>query len=275
MTSRFPDRNQTLKAVYLLLGLAALGLVVAQLPEFPEMPLVGSRTCITGGWKYLLILSHLLNFILIPVAMKVFFEGLRSFGIPLKHIFFTQLGFSLILVGLTAEIGLHVIQCWYYENAFSVLNFLFYFFLLAGFIFWAEGLAQQNTPLAHWSQSLFALGLAIVTLVYYLGDQFANNSFKIPIYLVLTIIFAVLTYRGYRLLQDRKMFLVPLFAVGVNLGFIFLLNQYGGNPYTNPQVIFNTLFHIGHDLAGTQAGLAIFTWLVYAKHQKIKTIQTL
>ena len=73
MTSRFPDRNQTLKAAYLLLGLAALGLVVAQLPEFPEMPLVGSRTCITGGWKYLLILSHLLNFILIPVAMKVFF----------------------------------------------------------------------------------------------------------------------------------------------------------------------------------------------------------
>ena len=28
---------------------------------------------------------------------------------------------------------------------------------------------------------------------------------------------------------------------------------------------FNALFHILHDLGGTEAGVAIFTWLVYSK----------
>lgn len=46
---------------------------------------------------------------------------------------------------------------------------------------------------------------------------------------------------------------------------MFLLDKYGGDPYTDPQVAFNALFHILHDLGGTEARVAIFTWLVYKK----------
>jgi hypothetical protein len=53
--------------------------------------------------------------------------------------------------------------------------------------------------------------------------------------------------------------------VGVNLTFIVLLDQFGGNPYTNPQVANNALFHILHDIAGTEMGVIIFTALVYYK----------
>ncbi len=33
----------------------------------------------------------------------------------------------------------------------------------------------------------------------------------------------------------------------------------------HPHFAYNALFHILHDLAGTLAGVAIFTWLVYQK----------
>ncbi|NEQ12043.1 MAG: hypothetical protein F6K37_41160, partial [Moorea sp. SIO4E2] len=46
---------------------------------------------------------------------------------------------------------------------------------------------------------------------------------------------------------------------------VFLLDKFGGNPYSDPQVTFNALFHILHDLLGTEAGLVIFTWLFYNK----------
>jgi hypothetical protein len=101
--------------------------------------------------------------------------------------------------------------------------------------------------------------------LYPLGYKFNNPSLKVPIYIALTLVFGILTYRGYKLLKDWKIILVPFFSVGVNLTFVFLLDKYGGNPYTDPQLTFNALFHILHDLGGTQAGVAIFTWLVYTK----------
>jgi hypothetical protein len=112
---------------------------------------------------------------------------------------------------------------------------------------------------------LFAISLLVICILYPLGYQANNPSFKVPIYIALTVVFGVLTYRGYKLLKDWKIILVPFFSVGVNLSFVFLLDKYGGDPYTNPQVAFNALFHILHDLGGTQAGVAIFAWLVYDK----------
>lgn len=47
--------------------------------------------------------------------------------------------------------------------------------------------------------------------------------------------------------------------MGVNLTFIFLLDKYGTATVTN------ALFHILHDFGGTEAGVLIFTWLVYQK----------
>jgi hypothetical protein len=107
--------------------------------------------------------------------------------------------------------------------------------------------------------------LLAISILYPLGYKADNPSFKVPIYIALTIVFGVLTYRGYQLLKDWKIILIPIFSVGVNLTFVFLLDKYGGDPYTNPQVALNALFHILHDLGGTEAGVAIFTWLVYSK----------
>jgi len=45
----------------------------------------------------------------------------------------------------------------------------------------------------------------------------------------------------------------------------YIAGNYGGDPYCNPQTSLNALFHILHDLVGTEAGVAIFTWLVYKK----------
>ena len=52
--------------------------------------------------------------------------------------------------------------------------------------------------------------------------------------------------------------------MGVNLAFIFLLDKYGGT-ISNPNIPLNALFHILHDFGGTEAGVLIFTWLVYQK----------
>jgi hypothetical protein len=112
---------------------------------------------------------------------------------------------------------------------------------------------------------VFAISLLVVSILYPLGYQADNSSYKVPIYIALTLVFSALTYRGYKLLQDWKVLLVPFFSVGVNLAFIFLLDKYGGDPYTNPQVAYNALFHISHDLLGTEAGVGIFAWLVYMK----------
>ena len=65
--------------------------------------------------------------------------------------------------------------------------------------------------------------------------------------------------RTPQLLETPKVFLFPFFSVGVNLGFIALLNEYQADPVLNP------LFHILHDAAGTEMGVAVIAALVYAQ----------
>jgi hypothetical protein len=236
------------------------------LPEIAESQLINqTRTCITGGWKFALIFTHIITFALIPLAMRIFYAGLKNLGLGFKVIFASQLGLAFVMVAIAAEIGWHVTQCWYYANDFTMLNFMFYFFLISAFVLWSDGLVLKTTILTKIVNILFAISLLIICILYPLGYQANNPSFKVPIYIALTLVFGVLTYRGYKLLKDWKIILVPFFSVGVNLSFVFLLDKYGGNPYTDPQVAFNALFHILHDLGGTEAGVAIFTWLVYDK----------
>ncbi|MEG4487990.1 hypothetical protein [Microcoleus sp. D2_18a_B4] len=249
-----------------LIALFGLGYTLTILPEIAQSQLVNpNRICITGGWKFGLIVTHILTFALIPLAMRIFYDGLKNLGLGFKVIFASQLGLAFIMVAIAAEIGWHVTQCWYYQNDFTMLNFMFYFFLISAFVLWSDGLVIKTTALTRLVNILFAISLLVISILYPLGYKADNPSFKVPIYIALTIVFGVLTYRGYQLLKDWKIILVPIFSVGVNLTFVFLLDKYGGDPYTNPQVALNALFHILHDLGGTEAGVAIFTWLVYSK----------
>ncbi|GAB1545200.1 hypothetical protein NUACC21_78760 [Scytonema sp. NUACC21] len=181
-------------------------------------------------------------------------------GWSAKAIFASQLGLSFIMVSIASEIGWHVTQCWYYQNQFAMLNFMFYFFLISAFALWADGLVEKTTKYTDFVNVFFAFSLLGISILYLLGNEQNNSTYKTPIYIALTLVFTVLTYRGYKLLRTWKILLFPFFSVGVNLGFIFLLDKFGQNDVT-----YNALFHILHDIGGTEAGVAIFTWLVYSK----------
>lgn len=249
--------------VFLAIAFIGLGYILSTLPEISDS--LSGRTCITGSWKLALILTHIVAFILIPVSMKIFYHALTALKLPQTTIFASQLGLSFIMVSIASEIGWHVTQCWYYQDEFTMLNFMFYFFLLSAFALWGDGLVVSNTWITQLLNIFFALSLLVISILYSVGNISGNSNYKIPIYIALTLIFSVLTYRGYKLLDDWRIIFFPIFSVGVNLFFVFLLQKYGGDPYTNPNVTLNALFHILHDLAGTETGLAIFTWLVYLK----------
>lgn len=249
--------------IFFAISFIGLGYILSTLPGI-SAPLSG-RTCITGTWKIALILTHIMAFVLIPVSMKIFYHTLTALKLPQSSIFASQIGLSFIMVSIASEIGWHVTQCWYYQDEFTMLNFMFYFFLLSAFALWGDGLAENNTWITQLLNLIFALSLLAISILYSIGNIAGNSNYKIPIYIALTLIFSVLTYRGYKLLDDWRIIFFPIFSVGVNLFFVFLLQKYGGDPYTSPNVGLNALFHILHDLAGTETGVAIFTWLVYLK----------
>ena len=221
---------------------------------------------VNGGWKLGLIATHVFCFVLIPVAMRVFYEGLPELKLDRSAVFASQLGLAFIMVAITAEIGWHVTQTWYYENDFTMLNFMFYFFLLSSFALWADSLVLEDTWKTRLINIAFALGLFGSSYLYTVGadPSIQDTSYKIPIYITLTVIMAVLTYRGYKILDDWRIIFFPVLSVGVNLFFVFLLDTYGESPETN------ALFHICHDLFGTEAGVLFFTWLVYQRIPKIE-----
>ncbi|NET73961.1 MAG: hypothetical protein F6K62_24395 [Sphaerospermopsis sp. SIO1G2] len=261
-------------AICFAIALFGFGYVLVKLPEITpaQISLYKKGICITGVWKYALIVTHVLTFFLIPLAMRIFYQALNNLKYSLSTVFASQLGLAFIMVAIASEIGWHVTQCWYYQNDFTMLNFMFYFFLISAFALWADGLSKEDNTVTRIINIIFALGLLAVCILYPIGYKMQQpphsledaNVFKVPIYILLTVVFAVLTYRGYRLIQSWKIILFPIFSVGVNLSFVFLLDKFGGTP-EHPQFVYNALFHILHDFGGTQAGVAIFAWLVYEK----------
>lgn len=208
---------------------------------------------ISLGWKLALIITHLLPYAIIPVAMKVFYQ--RADYLVAKGLnspFAIQLGLAFLMVAIAFEIGWHVQQHWFYKNDFTFLNFLFYAFLISSFALWSDGFAQKK-----WVDLLFVGSLLAISVLYPLGASLNNSSLKLPIYIALSIVLSFLTYRAYKVLQDWRVIFLPIFSVVVNLLFVFLLNRYETSPTLNP------LFHILHDLAGTEMGIVIFTYLVY------------
>lgn len=98
------------------------------------------------------------------------------------------------------------------------------------------------------------------SVCYSIGAKNDNYSFKVPIYITLLLVFSLITYRGFIVLQTRSMFWVPVFVVRVNLFFVWLLQEKGRKHNSS-----NYIFHIAHDLLGTELGVAAFAYLVY-KH---------
>jgi hypothetical protein len=257
-------------ALCFAIALLGFGYILTTLPGMPIFPKDTQPQCIVGVWKWALILTHVVAFALIPLAMRVFYQSLRVLDVSEKTVFSSQLGLAFIMVAIASEMGWHVTQCWYYKNEFTMLNFMFYFFLISAFVLWADGLAIKTTPWTRAINFLFAISLLGVSILYPIGYQANDPNYKIPIYIALTLVFSVLTYRGYLLLRTWKIWLFPLFSVGVNLAFIFLLDRFGGDPITDPQATYNALFHILHDIGGTEAGVAIFTALVYFQGLVVK-----
>jgi hypothetical protein len=208
---------------------------------------------ISFGWKLALIITHLLPFAIVPVTMRVFFqraEYLISQG--MHSPFAIQLGLAFLMVSLSSEFGWHIQQEWFYHDDFTALNFMFYAFLICAFALWADGFARNK-----YIDILFVASLIAISIFYPLGDKFDNPQFKIPIFIALILVFSFLTYRAYKVLRDWRIIFFPIFSVGVNLFFVFLLDKHESSPVLNP------LFHVLHDLAGTETGIAIFTYLVY------------
>jgi len=266
------DRELIFEAFYFLVALAGFGYILSSLPGIVNNH---PGICIQGAWKYALVTTHAITFALIPLAMRIFYEGLNNLNVARKSIFASQLGLSFVMVAIAAEMGWHVTQCWYYSNDFTMLNFMFYFFLISAFALWADGLLKDKSLINRVVNIALSVGLLISAILYKIGYLNDDPLYKVPIYILMTFVFIILTYRGYKLLDnDWRMLLVPLFSVGVNLSFIFLLDATVNSATPdNPLSNLNALYHICHDLLGTEAGVAVFTCLVYDKG--IKTFRQL
>jgi hypothetical protein len=216
--------------------------------------------------SFLLILTHALPFVLIPVTMKIISEKgpLIKVDYPKFNPFIMNLGMAVLCFGLAMEFGWHVADSWYYTNNFHILNFGFYFFLISSFALWADGFENNGK-----SDALFGVILLVSTILYPVGNYQAvydeqllpflssPNSAKIPLYVGMTATFSAITKRGYNIFGP-KMLIVFALSVGVNLLFIFQLQNLPDQPLT----VDNYYLHICHDLFGTEAGVAYFAYLV-------------
>ena len=73
-------------ALCFLIGLGGFGYILTTLPEIAKPTSDLPRVCVTGGWKYGLVFTHSLTFALIPLAMRIFYEGLKSHSAVEKYI---------------------------------------------------------------------------------------------------------------------------------------------------------------------------------------------
>jgi hypothetical protein len=225
--------------------------------------------------SFLLVLTHALPFVLIPVTMKIISEKAPVIKAdhPKFNPFIMNLGMAVICFGLALEFGWHVADSWYYTNNFHILNYGFYFFLISGFALWADGF-ENNAK----SDALFGVLLLFATILYPIGNYqvvydeqllpflSSPNLAKIPLYVGMTATFAAITKRGYKIFGP-EMLIVFALSVGVNLFFIFQLQSLPEGTLT----VDNYYYHIAHDLLGTEAGVAYFAFMVSKYEPKVLT----
>eukprot|EP00884_Botryococcus_braunii_P015806 jgi/Botrbrau1/2909/Bobra.0036s0047.3 len=259
---------------YLLatIGLAAafawVGIEINQYSDAQCSLLSGSTkpcTDIPYFMKLPLIATHLLMFGIGPISMYTFYtrapllESWKS-----RSPFYALTGIAFLMTSIASEIGWHVTTQWFYQEEYMIMNYAFYFFLTLGTALWAVGIEVDDDGDGKYSDKVntaLLLCPALVAGLYYLGAAVIHT--KVPIYILLSFQYAILTYRFWKLLdKDPKVFLFPFFTVGVNLFFIFLLNKY------QTDIILNPLFHILHDAGGTEAGVVIITFLTWLAPNK-------
>ncbi|KAL4422594.1 hypothetical protein ABPG75_008791 [Micractinium tetrahymenae] len=194
-------------------------------------------TAIPLFMKLPLIATHLFTFILSPATMYVFYTRAQALkGKGAQDPFVAMVGLAFVMVAIAGEMAWHVNQEWFYVEEWSILN-------CTGL--WAVGIKEDDTTTSK-DEAIDALLLAAPWLagIAYLAGATVLDT-KVPIYILMS------------LLKDPKVFLFPFFSVGVNLFFIAQLNTHQSDPVLNP------LFHILHDAAGTELGVAIIAFLVY------------
>jgi hypothetical protein len=94
----------------------------------------------------------------------------------------------------------------------------------------------------------------------------AVGGTKAPCIAGLTVPFIPIWLKGKEIFEG-KMNTVVILSVVVNLAFIFALNNFGNiNPPFNPTQDdlsqLNYVYHILHDIAGTEAGVIYFAYLI-------------
>lgn len=219
--------------------------------------------------SFLLILTHLIPFALIPFTMYIVWKQtpfLLQNADREMHPFSLLLGLTFIGFGVAFEFGYHVSQAWYYRNSFDVQNYMFYFFLTSSFALWADGFYSSKVV-----DVVFAAAVLLASVMYPLGASQEANAFKGSIYGALTVSFYFVTIRGKKMLQDWRMLWVPFFAVGVNLFFIALLQ----NADKDGQLTrWNYIYHICHDILGTEMGTAVFAYLIHDNPRHRRAVAT-
>jgi len=216
--------------------------------------------------SFLLILTHLIPFALLPFTMYVIWKQtpfLLQHTDKEMHPFSLLLGLTFIGFGCAFEFGYHVSQAWYYRNSFDVQNYIFYFFLISSFALWADGFYSSKVV-----DVVFAAAVLLASVMYPVGAMKQASAFKGSIYCALTVSFYFVTVRGKTMLQDVRMLWVPFFAVGVNMFFVALLQ----NADKDGQLTrWNYIYHICHDVLGTEMGTAVFTYLIHdnPRHRRV------
>ena len=208
--------------------------------------------------SFLLILTHFIPFALLPFTMYVVWKQtpflLRNTEKEM-HPFSLLLGLTFIGYGVAFEFCYHVSQAWYYRNSFDLQNYIFYFFLTSSFALWADGFYSSRAV-----DILFVAAVLFASIMYPIGASKEANVFKGSIYCALTLSFYFVTIRGKNTLQDWRMLWVAFFSVGVNMFFVALLQNADKDGELTR---WNYIWHICHDVLGTEMGTAVFACLIH------------
>lgn len=226
--------------------------------------------CVTGGWKAALIVSHLIIFLVVPFSMRVLNISLRQLGQSESSVFCAQLSLSLLMTAIIAQVGTHIMQCWYYTHEYGSLNFMFHFFVLISVGLLADALVIQPSKTTRRVNIAFAFVVLLSCISYSFGVVHQSFVFMATIQLGLVLMFVALIWRAHNMLDgDKRIFLVPFCSIVLNLVLTYALQMYGGDPLLHPNVPVNVILHVARDTVGITFGLGIFTYLFAEKAGKL------
>ncbi len=190
---------------------------------------------LTPTMKFFLVATHFIPYFLIPLMLWSVNHRKENLSKKMNSILLYQLGLFSILVGLVAELMWHqFVQDWIYTNDTHIFNMFMYLFMNLGFAFMSLGIKRRKI----WDEVLVICALC-TPLIYYVGVK--EIIWGIQLWGLIAI-----TINAKQVLQDKLVYLFPLFSFVVNMIFIMLLFQTD-----------NPLYHILHDITGTLLGFAI------------------